>query len=542
MKTADWILYNGRIYTLDNRLPVAKSIAISASRVLAVSERDDLLPLLAPSGLAIDLRGATVLPGFTDGHVHFLEYARRLRRVILDGIESKEEALALVAQRAAQAQPGDWVLGGGWDRNLWPDTRFPSRRDLDRIAPDNPVVLDSKDGHTLWVNSRALEVAGITRDTPGQEGGEIVKDEAGEPTGILKENARLIVRNILPKPSLEEDAAALRQAIANAHAAGITGIHDCEKPESIIAFGALHQRGELSLRVVAHIDKDSLDQSIEAGIFSGLGDATLRIGSLKLYADGSLGSRTAYMLQPFEGTNDCGIPTLPKAQLREYILRASEAGISAAVHALGDRANREVLDVLAEARQREDGLRPPLRHRIEHAQLLTEEDIPRFAELDVIASVQPTHATADYEMVELHWGRRGRYTYAFRSLLDHGTRLAFGSDCPVERFDPLPGIHAAVTRRRLDGSPGPEGWYPEQRLTVEEAVRAFTMGNAYAAGLEGQLGSITPGKLADLAVLSEDTFAVDPMQIPAVTVLSTFFEGRLVYVNEDAGWCEAVSP
>ncbi|MGB9594627.1 MAG: amidohydrolase, partial [Anaerolineae bacterium] len=225
-----------------------------------------------------------------------------------------------------------------------------------------------------------------------------------------------------------------------------------------------------------------------------------------------------------------------KAEMREWVLRACDAGISATVHAIGDRANREVLDVLAEARQRENTLRPPLRHRIEHAQLLTEEDIPRFAALDIIASVQPMHATADYEMVDRYWGARGRWAYPFRSLLARGTRLAFGSDCPVERFDPLLGIHAAVTRRRLDGSPGPDGWQPQERLTVEEAVRAFTMGNAYAAGLEGQLGSITPGKLADLVVLSDDIFAIDPMAIPAVRVLGTFFGGRLVYAHEGAAW------
>jgi len=542
MLTADWVLYNGRIYTMDKRMPVAASVAISASRILAVSDRDDLRSLLAPGGFALDLRGATLLPGFTDGHVHFLEYARRLRRLILDGVDSLEKVLDAVAGRSAQTPRGGWILGGGWDRNLWPDPRFPNRHHLDRIAPEHPVALDSKDGHTLWLNSRALQLIGITRDTPDPFGGQIERDEHGEPTGILKEMARKQAYDIIPKPPVHEDVDALREAMSNAHAAGITGIHDYEKSEALVRFGVLHQRGELNLRVLMHIDKDEFDSAAGAGVFTGLGDATLRIGGLKLFADGALGSRTAYMLQPFEGTDDCGICTATKEELRERVLRASEAGIAAVVHAIGDRANREVLDILAEARERGNNLRPPLRHRIEHAQLLTEADVPRFAELDVIASIQPMHATADYEMVEKHWGARGRWAYSFRSLLAQGTRMAFGSDCPVERFDPLLGIHAAVTRRRADGSPGPDGWQPQERLTVEQAVHGFTMGNAYAAGLEGQLGSVTPGKLADLVVLSEDIFAIGPMRIPSVKVLSTFFNGRLVYVSQCAAWRETLPP
>lgn len=541
MRTADWILHNARVYTMDKRLPVAASVALSAGRVLAVSERpDELLPLLSPAGRAIDLRGATVLPGFTDGHVHFLEYARKLRRLALDGLTSLDAVLEAVARRVSETGRDEWVLGGGWDRNLWADPRFPTRQHLDRIAPHVPVALDSKDLHSVWANSRALELAGITRDTPDPEGGEIERDESGEPTGILKENACKLLEAVVPKPGTEETVRAVREAIAKAHAVGVTGIHDCEKAEALVCFGILHQRGELKLRVLAHLNKDTAEDAMRAGVFTGLGDATLRIGGLKLFADGSLGSRTAHMLQPFEGTDDCGICTMAKDEMRHWVLRACDAGISATVHAIGDRANREVLDVLAEARQRENTLRPPLRHRIEHAQLLTEEDIPRFAALDIIASVQPTHATADYEMVDRYWGARGKWAYPFRSLLAHGTRLAFGSDCPVERLAPLLGIHAAVTRRRPDGSPGPDGWQPQERLTVEEAVRAFTMGNAYAAGLEGQLGSITPGKLADLVVLSEDIFAIDPMRIPAVKVLGTFFGGRLVYANAAAEWADGL--
>jgi len=536
MRTADWVLYNGRIRTMDGHFPRAASVALSGGRILAVSDKNDLRPLLAPGGMAIDLRGATVLPGFTDGHVHFLEYARRLRRLILDGAGSLEQTLRLVAKRAFQIGSGEWIIGTGWDRNVWPDSRFPSRRDLDGVAPGIPVALASKDLHTIWVSTLVLQFAGITSDTPDPAGGEIERDDEGEPTGILKEKACELVQKVLPTPPVQGTVDALRDAIDNAHAAGITGIHNYEKAEALAHFGILRERGELKLRVLAHLNKDTADDAIRAGVFTGMGDATLRIGGLKLFADGSLGSRTAHMLQPFEGTDDCGICATTKSELRDWALRASEAGIAAAIHAIGDRANRDVLDVLAEVRERESKLRPPLRHRIEHAQLLTEADIPRFAELDVIASVQPTHATADYEMVQKHWGARGRWAYPFRSLLARGTRMAFGSDCPVEQFDPLPGIYAAVTRRRADGSPGTDGWQPQERLTAEQAVHGFTMGNAYAAGLEGQMGSITPGKLADLVVLSEDIFEIEPTQIPDVKVLSTFFNGRLVYASPCAEW------
>jgi predicted amidohydrolase YtcJ len=398
------------------------------------------------------------------------------------------------------------------------------------------VALDSKDGHSLWVNSLALARAGITAETPSPAGGEIERQPGtGEPTGILKENAEDLVEKVIEKPSLEAIQAALKVAMAHAHRVGLTGIHDCEDELAFAAFQELSSKGELDLRVLTHIPMKNLDAAIGLGLRTGLGNEKLRVGGVKIFADGSLGSRTAAMLAPYQDEPlNLGIAVTGKEEMRELVSKASRAGVNAAIHAIGDRANRDVLDVLEESRQAGDGA--GLRHRIEHVQLLHPADIPRLAKLGVIASMQPIHATSDMEIVERHWGEeRARGAYAWRSLLDAGTILAFGSDCPVETLDPLAGIHAAVTRRRADGSPGPKGWHPEERITVEDTVRAYTLGAAYASGEEREKGSITLGKLADLVVVSQDIFAVAPMAILETEVEATILDGQFVYVNESMG-------
>jgi predicted amidohydrolase YtcJ len=465
-----------------------------------------------------------------------VEYALRLSRIDLSGIVSRTAAIGRVAKRVPIAKPGEWLLGGGWDRNIWDDPSFPTKEDLDSVAPHNPVALDSKDGHSLWVNSLALARAGITAETPSPAGGEIERQPGtGEPTGILKENAEDLVEKVIEKPSLEAIQAALKVAMAHAHRVGLTGIHDCEDELAFAAFQELSSKGELDLRVLTHIPMKNLDAAIGLGLRTGLGNEKLRVGGVKIFADGSLGSRTAAMLAPYQDEPlNLGIAVTGKEEMRELVSKASRAGVNAAIHAIGDRANRDVLDVLEESRQAGDGA--GLRHRIEHAQLLHPADIPRLAKLGVIASMQPIHATSDMEIVERHWGEeRARGAYAWRSLLDAGTILAFGSDCPVETLDPLAGIHAAVTRRRADGSPGPKGWHPEERITVEDTVRAYTLGAAYASGEEREKGSITPGKLADLVVVSQDIFAVAPMAILETEVEATILDGQFVYVNESMG-------
>ncbi|MEA3344881.1 MAG: amidohydrolase [Chloroflexota bacterium] len=514
---------------MDPDRPRAEAVAITGNRILAVGKDEELLEFLAPDGKALDLRGRTVLSGFTDSHIHLLGYGLRLGQIDLSDSASKEEALNYVAERAKGTAPGRWLQGGGWDRNEWPDSSFPTRAELDRVAPRNPVTLPSKDGHALWVNSHALELAEITVDTPDPEGGEIVRDPAtGEPTGILKERAIELMRQAIPKPDPGEIEQALAQAISHLHRVGLTGIHDCEGAEVFTAFQRLASRGELKLRVLMHIPLENLDSAIQLGLHTGLGDELLRIGSVKMFADGSLGSRTAAMLAPYEDEpGNRGIMVMSDEELMAAVGRACQAGIAPAVHAIGDRATHAVLDAyeVHHSLWAEQGLRP----RVEHAQLLTPEDIPRFGRLDVIASMQPIHCTADMKMVDRHWGARGAGAYAFRGLLDAGAHLAFGSDCPVEDFNPLAGIHAAVTRRRADGSPGPQGWHPSERITVADSVRAYTLGAAYASGEEQLKGSISPGKLADLVVLSQDIFAVEPMDILQTEVVATIFDGKVVY-------------
>ena len=537
---ADLVLYNGTIYTMDtapcpgqDREPRAEAVAIAGNRIVAVGDDQELLGLLAPGGEALDLRGRIVLPAFTDCHIHFLSYALRLRQINLTGLTSKEAVLERVAARVAEVTPGRWLEGGGWDRNLWADPSFPTRADLDRVAPRHPVALSSKCGHALWANSRALDLAGITDDTSDPEGGEIVRHPAtGEPTGILKEQAIQLVRRVIPTPGAEEIEEAMAQAIPNLHRAGLTGIHDCEGAEAFTAFQQLASRGELKLRVLMHIPMENLDSVIQLGLRSGLGNEVLRIGAVKIFADGSLGARTAAMLEPYEEEPDNrGIMVLSEEELKAVMERACQAGIAPAVHAIGDRATHAVLEAYEAHRSlwAAQGLRP----RVEHAQLLAPEDIQRLGRLGVIASMQPIHCTADMEMVDLHWGARGAGAYAFRSLLDAGAPLAFGSDCPVEDFNPLVGIHAAVTRRRADGFPGPQGWRPSERITIAEAVQAYTQGAAYASGEEWLKGSISPGKLADLVVLSQDIFTVNPMDILGTEVEVTILDGQFVYRRAD---------
>ena len=528
---ANLVLYNGVIYTMDRSLPRAPAVAIAGNRVLALGDDEAMRELLAPRGEAVDLEGRAVVPGFVDSHIHFVEYALRLRRIDLTEVPTLDEALARVAVRAAQTPPGEWLLGGGWNRNLWSGGAFPTRADLDAVASQHPVALSSKDGHVIWLNSQALAQAGITGQTPDPTGGEIERDAAGEPTGILKEKAVQLVERAIARPSMETLLAALQEGMANAQRAGLVGIHDCEDEQAFAAFQVLHRQGKLGLRVLMHVPAVNLEAAIQLGLRSGYGNDFLRVGGVKIFADGALGARTAAMIEPYEGEPDNRgiVVTLPE-ELRRLVDRAHRSGLSVAVHAIGDAANRAVLDALAAvARQPRTAVTPALPHRIEHVQLLHPADVPRLAELGVVASMQPIHATSDMEIADAHWGARSEWAYAWRTLLQAGTALAFGSDCPVESLDPLRGIHAAVTRRRPDGSPGEAGWHPAQRLTVAEAVSAYTRGAAYAAGQESVSGSITRGKLADLVVLSRDIFTCDPMDILDTEVLATVLDGRFVY-------------
>ncbi len=533
---ADLVLYNGKLHTQDPAYPQATAVAIGEGRILAVGRDAEIEPLAGPNTQTIDLKGRLVLPGLTDCHIHFLAYALRRSQVILDGVDDWQEVRRRILAGVERTAPGRWVLGGGWNQNLWGDGTFPSKADLDDISPRNPVALSRTDGHSLWVNSLALEKAGITAETPDPPKSRIDRDpDSGEPTGILREwEAIRLIREIIPEPNDESIAAALRESIAEAHRLGLTAIHEMrverEKTPALRAFLRLRQQGELLLRVACMIAVEHLDEAITLGLGSGLGDATLRIGGVKLFADGSMGSGTAWMLEPFEGSDDnYGLAITPQEELLDVARRAHAAGLSLAIHAIGDRAIREVLDVLS---QIQGGRPSALRHRIEHVQCIHPDDIHRPAQLGVIASMQPPHIMDDWAVADRVWGQRGRYAYAFRSLLDAGTNLAFGSDCPVAPLNPLLGIQAAVLRQDRKGKPE-GGWYPAERLTVAEAVRGYTLGAAYAVGLEDVLGSISPGKLADMVVLSRDIFTIPPEEISDTQVDYTIFDGQVVYRRVD---------
>ncbi len=523
MTRADTLLTNGSIYTMDPTRPRASAVAIRAGRILAVGG-EELRELIGHGTRVMDVEGRCVIPGLADSHIHLAWYGVGLRHIPLVGTRSLEELLALVAERANMTAPGEWIQGRGWDQEQWPDRRFPSAADLDRVAPRHAVVLTAKSGHALVANSLALERAGITATTPDPQGGHFERGPDGHPTGLALEKAMDKIKAAIPQPDAAAIAAALPAAFERAWQVGLTAVHDMASPTEdevavLDAYRQLHARGELGLRVVRYLSAAALDRG-RPDIPS---DDWLRIGGIKLFADGALGPRTAAMLEPYVGEPDnLGIMTITRARLAEVARQAAGAGLPLAVHAIGDRANRLVLDVLAEA-----GPTPPKRHRIEHVQCLHPDDVGRLAALGVVASMQPIHATQDAPMADRYWGARTATAYAWRSLLDAGTVLSFGSDCPVEDMNPLLGIHAAVTRACPGGYGGAEGWHPEQRLTVAEAVRAYTWGAAYAAGMEDRLGSLTPGKWADLVVLERDIFACDAAAIAETRVTRTMIGGEV---------------
>ncbi len=533
MLHATLILHNGRFYPMDPAQPRAEALAVYGNRIVAVGRRTEVLTLRGPATRVLDLGGQTVLPGLIDTHVHFASYALTRQRVVLDGLSSLPAVLAAVARRVAVTPPGRWIHGFGWNHNVWPEKRFPTRHDLDAVAPDHPVALWRKDGHSLWVNTAALARGGLLAAAPEIQGGQFDLEASGAPSGIIRELAiDWFQKHVIGPSPPAEIQAALVEAIPIAHSLGLTSVQTPEEADKLSAWLALRERGELRLRVWAMLEKDGLDAAIKLGLRAGLGDDWVRLGGLKLYADGALGSHTAEMLEPYaDDPTNRGMPTLSTDELRDLVQRASQAGFPACIHAIGDAAVRRVLDVLARTPV------PPstsLRHRIEHVQVIHPADLGRLAKLGVIAAMQPLHAPSDREVAERLWGARARYAYAWRSLLDAGTRLAFGSDGPVEDIDPLAGIYAAVTRRHPDptapqarGEP-PAGWYPQECLTVEEAVRAYTLDAAYAAGEENYKGSLTPGKLADIVVLSRDIFS-EPPQSGQTQVMMTILDGQVVY-------------
>jgi predicted amidohydrolase YtcJ len=530
----DLLLVNGSFHTMDAAAPRATAVAVRDGRFFPVGEEQGARAALGGRLEVVDLRGRCVLPGLIDAHLHFKWFAESLRAVDVE-TSTMEEAVSRVAARAGQSPAGAWITGSGWNHNVWGSGVLPEARPLDRAAPRNPVCLEAKNGHALWVNSAALERAGIGVDTRDPDGGQIVHSREGAPSGVLLEDAMRLVQSIIPRRTTRELADLMRDAQSAAHRVGLTGIHDFDSTLAFEAFQDLAARGELKLRVMKGIPHEQLSAAISLGMRSGFGDERLTLGPVKMFADGALGPQTAWMIAPYEGTWSVGIPRLTFEQLFEDIVRANEAGIACAVHAIGDAACHVVLDAWERAATTHSTSaagrpgKPGLRNRIEHAQLLHPDDIARLPRLGIVASMQPLHATSDMIIAQRYWGERCRGAYAWKSLLDAGAALAFGSDCPVEVCSPLAGIHAAVTRRRADGSPGPGGWRPEQKLSVGQAVHAYTLGAAFAAGWEPDLGSVQVGKRADLTVLEQDIFSIEPHEIRNAGVAATMVGGTFEY-------------
>jgi predicted amidohydrolase YtcJ len=530
----DRILINGHITTLDRTQPQVTALAISRDRIVAAGTDDNIRALAGPGTVVDNLEGRIVIPGLTDAHIHWEGVAHSLREIDIFEVPTKQEALRRVAERVRTAAPGEWLVGRGWTQDFWPDRAFPTAADLDAIAPNNPVYLMAKSWHAAWVNSAALRIAGITANTPDPAGGSFVRDASGQPTGLLLEApAMTLVWNHIVPPTPDQTADLMLEAQRRAWSAGLTGLHDFDPPTCLIALQLLRERGEHGLRVVKNINVPWIEHAHALGLRWGFGDYWLRIGGLKIFADGALGPRTAHMIEPYEGEpQNTGIVVTDKEEMAELVSRASAAGLPSTIHAIGDRAVHDVLDVYEAIRAEEaaSGIpRSARRHRIEHVQLIHPDDVGRLGQLGVIASMQPIHATSDWQMADHYWGARAKWSYNWRAQLEAGAVLAFGSDAPVEPFDPLKGIYAAVTRRRPDGAPGPEGWYPEGRLDMDTTLRGFTQGPAYAAGLEHDLGTLAPGFLADLVVLDRDLFAVPPDEILATQVLGTMVGGEWKY-------------
>ena len=529
---ATLVLLNGKIWTVNDSQPRAEAVACLGSHIVAVGSNDTIRKWVGTGTEIIDLGGKLVVPGFNDAHVHFFSGGENLASVQLRDAKSEDEFRGRIAEFAAKQPTGRWITGGGWDHENWTPARLPTRQLIDAVSAGHPVFVNRLDGHMALANSQALKLAGITRDTPDPPGGTIVRDAAGEPTGVLKDAAMDRVDRAIPEPSGDRIAEAVRAAMRYAAKNGVTSVQDMSAaPEILRVYQTLLAHGELTVRISGHQPLAQWQRLAAVGLHADFGGEKLHIGALKGFADGSLGSTTALFFEPYlDAPNTSGLANsemIPASKMQTHILEADRAGLQVAVHAIGDQANNTVLGMYEEA-ERQNGARDR-RFRIEHAQHLRMEDIPRFGKLHVIASMQPYHCIDDGRWAEKRIGpERAKGTYAFRALLDSGAVLAFGSDWDVAPMVPLMGIYAAATRRTLDGK-HPDGWVPEQKITVAEAIRAYTMGSAYASFDEKIKGSIEPGKLADMVVLEDDILSMPTVEIEKARVEATVFDGKVIY-------------
>lgn len=527
--TADLVITNANIRTMDAKRTVARSIAVLNGKIVAIGSDAVTKSLIGPKTRVINAKGKLVLPGFNDAHVHFMGTGEQLSSVDLRSAQTPAEFVERIRAFASKLPRGRWILGGNWDHENWKPNNLPTAAMIDAVTPDNPVFVDRLDGHMAIANSLAMKLAGVNKDTKDVDGGLIVRDAAGNPAGVFKDAAMSYIYRVVPDSSLEEKLEAALAATEHAASLGITSVQDVSAGTDIGVYQELMRQGKLKTRVYGCSTLADYKRWERTGLHYAFGSAMLRVGCLKGYADGSLGSTTAWFFEPYlDAPNSVGLPRADvTTTMKQNIVDADKAGLQVMIHAIGDRANATILDIFEKTSQT-NGPRDR-RFRIEHAQHLRQQDIKRFGALKVVASMQPFHIIDDGRWA---WKRldekRLKGTYAFRTLLDTGAVLAFGSDSPVAPLNPLLGIYAAVTRRTLDDK-NPNGWIPEQKITVDETVRAFTWGSAYAEFQDGWKGTLEVGKLADFVILSDDIFTIDPVKIRDAKVLTTVVDGRVVF-------------
>jgi hypothetical protein len=500
------ILKNAQFYTFNSEQPTADTLFIEDGIIQFAGNFDQLDPVVKTGAEIQDLEGAFVLPGFTDAHIHLLEYGLSLQRVDCE-TGTRAECIARVQQRVEHAKPGEWVLGHGWNHNIWQEGKG-NKTQLDEFSPDNPIYLTHKSLHSGWANSAALKAAGIDRNTNDPKGGLIEKGENGEPTGIVYEGAMRLVEEAIPTPNANQRKSALENAQEKLISLGITAVHDFDVWECYLTLREMEQEGILKIKVTKSIPYPKLDEAIETKLRSGTGSDMLRIGWLKLFSDGALGPQTAAMLEPYEGSDSLGMLFLTSTELVDIGRKAMGAGISLAVHAIGDRANREVIDGFAQLNSEGYFGLVDIQPRIEHVQIISPEDVLRLAELGIWASMQPIHAVSDRDMADKYWGERCRYAYAWKSVLNAGVNLIFGSDSPVESPNPMWGLTAAIARTSPGNQQARESWVLDQRISLEEALNAYIPAPYAAAGFDGRAGRLMNGTAADLAVFKQNLFTL----------------------------------
>ena len=527
---ADLVLRGGRVWA-GKGLPATTAVALRDGRVLAVGGDAEVARWIGDSTKVIELAGRLALPGFNDAHVHFLSGGFGLLSVDLRGARDEAELARLLGAHARTLPRGTWILEGNWDHEAWPSKALPTRHVIDAATPDHPVFVQRLDGHMSLANSLALRLAGVTGQTADPPGGTIVRDASGAPTGVLKDNAADLVARVIPEPSREMNLRAARAALAEAARVGVTTVQDNSAVDALPTYQELRARGQLTARLHVWRYASSMPALLQAGIRSGLGDEWIRLGALKILSDGSMGSGTAAFFEPYtDDPKTSGLLLHPPPELERMITEADAAGFQLAVHAIGDRANSLVLDAFEKA-ARANGPRDR-RFRIEHAQVVRKQDLPRYKALGVIASIQPSHCIDDMRWAEKRIGRaRARDSYNFRSFTAAGIPVAFGTDWFVEPLDPRLGLYAAVTRELPAGGP-PGGWFPEEKITLEEALDLYTRGSAYAEFAEAEKGTLEPGRLADVVVFARDLFGMAPREILTTPVDVTIVGGRIVFQRE----------